>query len=137
MNKIRALALTGLLAVAAPSAYAIPFGVDIVGLGGGSWNLDGPTDLTRNWSAAPFAPYSADFDIAAGDYSWSINGLGVLGASWSLSLNNEVVYSGSDHGLVFKIRDNYQFEAVPEPATLGLFGLGLLAAGFAARRRAQ
>src|SRR5262245_37554086 len=130
-KKLRALMLMGLLGLAAPSAFAIPFSVDIVG-GAGNWNLSGPTSTGDDWAVA----YSGDFDILPGLYSWTINGGGLGFAAWSLSLNNQVVYTDHAAGFIFRISDSYGFEAVsvPEPATLSLFGMGLLALGFAIRR---
>jgi hypothetical protein len=136
MNKLRALALTGLLALAAPSAYAIPFGVDILG-GTGSWSLTGgPTQLSDSW----FAVYSEDFDIDPGTYTWNISGTGFLFAGWSLSLDDDTIYTGHRAGFLFRIRDDYSFEAigetnVPEPATMSLLGLALAGLGFSLRRR--
>src|SRR5688572_32285906 len=105
MNKLRALALTGLLALAAPSAYAIPFGVDIlsIGLAGGSWSLSGPTDLSDDW----FVAYSNDFEIDPGSYTWNISGGGIGFAGWRLTLDGETIYSGHTHNLFFRIRDDY------------------------------
>ena len=134
MDKFRAFVLAGFLALAAPSAFAIPFSVEILG-GTGSWELDGPSSVTDSW----FAYYNNEFDIAPGVYSWNISGVGAGFAGWSLFLNDDWIYSGYDAGFIFRIRDDYSFEAiaqvqVPEPATLSLLGIALGVLGFSIRR---
>ena len=83
-NPIRvlgALLVTGWLALTANSAWAIPFTVQIdatlLGGIGGTWELDGPTDLSDGWFAALGSTYSRSYDIAPGDYEFEIGGLGI------------------------------------------------------------
>lgn len=106
---------------------------------GGAWNLSGPTDHSDSWGAV-FGSNNEwwNLDIDAGSYDWTIWGGGLLAsASWSLYLDGNLIHSGHDGGLAFRVYDNHEFDvvSVPEPGTLGLLGLALLGIGFATRRR--
>ena len=133
LRTLKGLLVAASLAVTS-SAFAIPMGVDILG-GAGKWELSGPTAKSDTWLAF----YHDSFDILPGEYLWSVTGGGIGGAIWSVSLGGDVVHSEGAGGIVFKIDDSYKFTvsrtSVPEPATLSLLGLGVLAAGFSMRRK--
>lgn len=144
MKKILGILATGLLAFSANNASAIPLQVNVISGGlalvGGSWELDGPTSDSGDWFGAIVGVQSWNLDILPGTYEWTITGggLGVGGAAWNLVLAGNQIYAGSGGGFgLIKIYDNYDFDvvSVPEPGTLGLLGLGLLAAGLVTTRR--
>jgi hypothetical protein len=133
----------------AQAALAIPFEFQITSssnsVAAGVWSLSGPTSDGGLWAVGPSGSFSDGAELGAGQYTWSILGIGgAWGAgliSWSLSLNGVDFYSGSDGGnWLIQVFDSKQFGveravSVPEPTTLTLLGMGLLAVGFSARRR--
>lgn len=148
MNKFARLAIVAGLIFGANVASAIPLRVDVATLaaGGsaGQWSLTGTTPGAGSWVHIFAASQSWDLDIAPGEYDWSISGFGVGipggVVAWSLSLAGQVIYSDADAGfLKFRFNDDYSFSAiaVPEPATLGMFGLALSLLGIARSRRRQ
>lgn len=144
---LKCLALVWAL-VATQSASAIPFKFEVkasdTAVGVGTWSLVGPTTDGGVWIVGLGSSYTHTTELTAGEYTWSILGLGgSLGGliSWTLSLGGVDFYSGSDgNDWVFKIFDTNDFTvgrpvSVPEPSTLALLGIGLLAVGFSVRRR--
>jgi hypothetical protein len=144
----RNLALIGCL-VAAQSASAIPMKFEITSsanaAAAGAWTLSGPTADGGLWAVGPGGYFTDGADIGPGEYTWSIQGLGGAWGygqiSWSLFLGTALLDTGSDSGdWIIKVFDTSNFEVgranrVPEPGTLSLLGLGLVAVGFSVRRR--
>jgi hypothetical protein len=129
-----------LLMFGANAAHAIPLDIEVgtAGLGStGSWLLTGPTFSSGSWTHTfPGAVSTWNRDIGQGDYVWRIGGAGLFaGVGWRLTLDGSTIYGNGAAGIKFSFRDRVRFTAVPEPATLGLLGMALCAAGFAARRR--
>ena len=99
-------------------------------------------------------PYTFVFDLAPGDYEFTIYdqfGDGICcsygAGGYDLSIGGDQIASsawggatgtgdGGDgtNGFVGLVSETVQFH-VPEPATLSLFGLGLIAVGILGRRR--
>lgn len=135
---------------AAPSAFAIPFGIQITAspyvAGGGSWSLSGPTSASDVWAVGFGGSYSGGADVVAGQYTWNLFGGGVgLGSiSWVLTLGGQQIYSGQDSGfLAFLVSDTEGIKvgpaatSVPAPGALILLGSGLLGVAFSLRRRSK
>jgi hypothetical protein len=144
---LRSLALIASL-VAAPSAFAIPFSVnissDFFAGGEGTWSLSGPTSAAGSFDVNFLNPYTANRDISAGSYTWSIggDGGGLGSVYWRIYLAGSQIYAGGDGGFLnFDIKDSTTFSVrppvsqVPEPTTLTLLGMGVLALGVSLRRK--
>lgn len=142
MNKFARLAAFAALALGANAAWAIPLQVNVSTLGAystGTWALTGTESDSDSWTHVIAGSETWNLDVAAGEYDWNIWGSGALsGVTWSLNLAGQEIFRGVGGGLwSFRFSDDHSFDVVgvPEPATLGLLGMGLLGVGFAARRR--
>lgn len=150
MKKALGLLVTGLMALAANNASAIPLQIDILSGGvavGGDWTLSGSASASDSWGGLVDLQLETwNLDIAAGNYSWQITGGGFLaGVAWNLSLNGASIFSGSADSIndgffgLFHVNEDHTFDAVPvqvsEPGILLLLGGGLLAFATVGRRK--
>ena len=103
--------------------------LDYAGTSGGSTGLQSSTD------SVSFTSFNgADFALFSGPGSIILN-LGAVGASAGNGAGNlSTKFQTSARGDA-KVTYNYTSNAVPEPATLGIMGLGLGALGLVRRRR--
>lgn len=146
MKVLRTLSIACSLGTAS-AAFALPFGIQITSspnaAGLGVWSLSGPSSAAETWAVDFGGTYSSGADVVAGEYTWSLFGgaIGVGSVSWTLTLNGEHIYSGSDNGhLAFLVSDSTGVRvspvvtSVPEPGILVLMGTGLLGMALSVRR---
>ena len=74
----------------------------------------------------------AMYAVNASNQSWFLDGLAPAGFGVVTNIENQTSISTGDYTLSLSLRNN----AVPEPATLGLLGLGLLGMGMIRRKAA-
>ena len=143
MSKFKKAFLAVLLGVASAAVLAVPVVVtintDIFG-GETSYALTsgGGTTILSGGPLPSSATHTNMGNIGAGDYNFTIfdsfgDGMSA-GGTYSVDVGGVIVASG---GGDFGSSESTNFSvAVPEPATLALFGLGLVSLGFARRRKA-
>jgi len=150
MKKVLGLLATGLMALAANNASAIPLEINILSGGvavGGDWTLSGDASASDNWGGfVDFQLETWTLDVLAGNYTWQITGGGFLaGVAWSLNLDGASIFSGSADSIhdgffgFFSVNEDHTFDAapvqVPEPGILLLLGGGLHAFATVGRRK--
>lgn len=145
----RLLAIAALM-LGANASYAIPFEVEVgtdgdcgfftCGGSSGFWAILGGSDGAAGaWDHNPDGYDFWSGDLDPGLYIWTIDAVygrnNVFG--WRLAVGGNTLSAGISTARFGFLIDGGVVKAVPEPATLGLLGIALCAAGFAARRRTR
>lgn len=100
--------------------------------------------VTSSTSAAAFqlalweiAFGSTDYDLSAGDFRVGAGDATTLAQGWLNTVNNGTGELATNLALLVSSDETKQrmLTSVPEPATLGLLGLGLLGLGFGGKKR--